>query len=78
MVNADRHRRQIQALGEHYKTVVKYPPLYGLDLLIDDSEAIVLEGKQFNYRTEWVRPDNPDWVEQVMTAVATLQAERRR
>ena len=78
VVNADRHRREIQTLGERFKTVVKYPPLYGVDLLIDDSEAIMLEGKQFNYRTELVRPDNADWVEQVITAVESLWAEQRR
>lgn len=78
VVNADRHRREIQKLGERFKTVVKYPPLYGVDLLIDDSEAIAQEGKQYDYRTELVRPDNLDWVEQVIAAVETLRAERQR
>jgi hypothetical protein len=47
----------------------KYPPAFGIDLLIDDSEGVCMEGQQFGFRVVHVRPDDPDWVQVVVTEV---------
>jgi hypothetical protein len=47
----------------------KYPPAFGIDLLIDDSEGVWMEGQQFGFRVVHVRPDDPDWVQTVVTEV---------
>jgi hypothetical protein len=47
----------------------KYPPAFGIDLLIDDSEGVRMEGQQFGFRVVRVRPDDPDWVQAVVAEV---------
>ena len=47
----------------------KYPPAFGIDLLIDDSEGVCMEGQQFRFRVLHVRPDDPNWVQAVVTEV---------
>jgi hypothetical protein len=47
----------------------KYPPAFGIDLLIDDSEGVSMEGQQFGFRVVHVRPDDPDWVQAIVAEV---------
>ncbi len=61
VINAYTHRRHMTLLGESYKSCAKYPPAFGIDLLIDDSEGILLESRHYNYEVIQVRPDDPDW-----------------
>jgi hypothetical protein len=52
----------------------KYPPAFGISLLVDDSEGVGMEGEQFNFRVVVVRPDDVNWVEKVIAAVGKLLA----
>jgi hypothetical protein len=47
----------------------KYPPAFGIDLLIDDSKGVWMEGQQFGFRVVHVRPDDPDWVQAIVAEV---------
>jgi hypothetical protein len=47
----------------------KYPPAFGIDLLIDDSEGVWMEGQQFGFRVVHVRPDDPDWAQAIVAEV---------
>jgi hypothetical protein len=48
----------------------KYPPAFGINLHVDDSEGVAVEGKLHGFAVVVVRPDDPDWVERVLEAVA--------
>jgi hypothetical protein len=39
----------------------KYPPAFGIDLLIDDQEGVLLEAQRHGFKMIWVKPDEPDW-----------------
>jgi len=41
----------------------KNPKLFGIDLHIDDSEGVGIEGKRYGFEVLVIRPDNVDWVE---------------
>jgi hypothetical protein len=60
-INDDVHRRKMSSLGSAFKHCTKFPPAFGIDLLIDDSEGIVIEGKQFGYPVIHVQPEDEDW-----------------
>src|SRR5262249_40962558 len=62
-INADLHRRRMLALGSRFHSCTKYPPAFGIDVLIDDSEGVVLEGKQFGYPVIHIHPDDIDWTD---------------
>ena len=47
----------------------KYPPAFGIDLHVDDSEGVALEGERHQFAVVVVSPDDPDWVSRVLEAV---------
>lgn len=48
---------------------VKYPPAFGIDLLVDDSESVALRGRALGYRVVIVEAGDPEWCLKVMDAV---------
>lgn len=48
---------------------VKYPPAFGIDVLIDDSEAVASRGRALGYSVIVVAPDDGDWCARVWRAV---------
>jgi hypothetical protein len=52
----------------------KYPPAFGIDLLIDDAEGVSLEGERFGFSVLRVFEDDPSWC----AAVKKAAGRRRR
>lgn len=48
---------------------VKYPPAFGIDLLVDDSESVACRGRALGYRVVVVDPGDPEWCTKVLRAV---------
>jgi hypothetical protein len=46
IVNQARHQR---VLSDRNITCSKYPPAFGVDLLVDDAEGVVLEGQRLGF-----------------------------
>jgi hypothetical protein len=66
VVNQQRHDREVQA------RCTKYPPSFGIDLLIDDSEGVRLEGERHGFRVLVVAPEDAQWTEKVQAALHSL------
>ena len=49
----------------------KYPPAFGIDLHVDDSEGVRLEGERHGFAVVVVSPEDPDWTSRVLDAVDT-------
>jgi hypothetical protein len=69
IVNSQRHVRRLGRGRPDHRDVSKYPPAFGIDLLIDDSPGVELEGRRFPFSVLRVRPDDPDWADAVRAAV---------
>lgn len=52
----------------------KFPLAFGIDLHIDDSEGVRMEGEAHGFRVLVVRPDDERWTLRVLDAVAHAQA----
>jgi hypothetical protein len=52
----------------------KYPPAFGIDLHVDDSEGVEQEGAQLGFKVVVVRPNDPNWATAVLDAVDALAA----
>jgi hypothetical protein len=52
----------------------KYPPAFDIDLHVDDSEGVRMEGDEFGFRVVVVRPDDENWTERVLDAVSHIHA----
>jgi hypothetical protein len=65
VVNHDRHARTLRAGRPRANECSKYPPAFGIHLLIDNSEGVKEEGRRFGFPVLHVRPDDLDWVRTV-------------
>jgi hypothetical protein len=72
IVNDVRHRRELS--GRRFPRLPsKYPPAFGIDLHVDDSEGVRMEGDQHGFRVVVVQPEDRDWTEKVLNAAAKMQ-----
>jgi hypothetical protein len=70
VVNQHRHEQVIKRSADlSYHCPSKYPPAFGIDLHVDDSEGVALEGKRHHFRVVVVAPGDPDWAARVLEAV---------
>jgi hypothetical protein len=69
VINENEHQRAVRQLGDAYHMCTKYPPYFGIDVLVDNSHIVKLESQTFDYRIILVRPDDSDWVRTVLTAL---------
>jgi hypothetical protein len=69
VVNQQRHNREVQARCS------KHPPTFGIDLLVDDSEGVRLEGERHGFRVVVVQPKDTQWTATVQAAMQPGQKE---
>lgn len=72
VVNQDVHDRYLKRGPNDYPPS-KNPSAFGIDLHVDDSEGVRIEGHQHGFRVVVVAPDDPAWVEKVLAAVEEMQ-----
>jgi hypothetical protein len=68
-INGDVHAKRV-AMG-----CSKYPPAFGIDVLVDDSPGVLLEGQRHGFRVIQVSPHEEQWVERVLAEVEELGRE---
>lgn len=64
VVNLERHHQTVGLRGPS-----KFPPAFGIDLHIDDSLGVAMEGASHQFAVLVVKPDDADWAEKVLTEV---------
>ena len=64
VVNLDRHERTVGLRGPS-----KFPPAFGIDLHVDDSSGVALEGADHRFAVLVVSPEDSGWVERVLNDV---------
>ena len=72
VVNDDRHRREL-ATRRFDRLPSKYPPAFDIDLHVDDSEGVRLEGEEHGFKVILVEPSDGEWVEKVLDAADSLK-----
>lgn len=50
----------------------KHPPSFGIDLLIDDSEGVRIEGERHGFRVLVVAPEDIQWINKVKEALKSF------
>lgn len=58
IINQQLHDRKVKKKG---KNISKFPPEFGIDIHIDDSAGVEMEGKKFGFKTIIISPDEGDW-----------------
>ena len=66
IVNQTRHNKHVRVRS------TKHPPTFGIDVLIDDSRGVQLEGQRFGFHVIQVDPANADWVSTTQAQLLAL------
>ena len=74
VVNSVRHGQALAARGLS-NAPSKLPTAFDIDLHVDDSEGVQIEGRDHGFRVVVVRPDDEQWAHKVLEAVAHVQAQ---
>ena len=73
VVNQDRHDQVVKKSQFPGYVPSKYPPAFGIDLHVDDSEGVVMEGQEHGFRVVVVSPTDLEWGARVLAAVDELR-----
>jgi len=68
-INQDVHDRKVKKSAFPGYVPSKYPPAFGIDLHIDDSEGVAMEGREHGFRVVVVSPHDEQWATRVLSAV---------
>ncbi|MEI2429785.1 hypothetical protein RDV84_20100 [Lysobacter yananisis] len=71
VVNGDAHA---QALRGRAVAPSKFPPAFGIDVLVDDSAGVAMEGEAHGFRVVLVAPGDRAWADNVRAACRTVPA----
>jgi hypothetical protein len=66
IVNQTRHTQHVRVAS------TKHPPTFGIDILIDDSRGVALEGQRFGFAVIQIDPEDADWVTTIQTQLIRL------
>jgi hypothetical protein len=72
VVTAMEHERVVLADFQSYPPCAKYPPAFGIDVLVDDADGIALEGLRLGFPVIHLRPDDADWTGTVTAALGRM------
>jgi hypothetical protein len=70
-VVTDAHHRAVLVDGNI--SCSKYPPAFGIDLLVDDAEGVELEGKRLGFQVLRIHADDDNWCSQVVMTVIEFE-----
>jgi len=71
IVNQVRHQT---ALADLDIDCSKYPPAFGIDLLVDDAEGVELEGERLGFSVLRIKEDDDAWCSRVYLAVIEFES----
>jgi hypothetical protein len=66
VINQQRHDRQLR---ENKTMMSKFPPAFNIDVHVDDSPGLRIEGQRFNFRTIIVAEHNKNWGREILKSL---------
>lgn len=75
IINQEIHQRMIEC-GMSPKGTSKYPPAFGIDLHIDDSEGVKIEGQKHRFQVVLIKPDDENWTQAILEKINNLSSKK--
>jgi len=66
VINQQCHDKELR---EKKTQCSKYPPAFGIDVHVDDSPGLAVEGERFNFKTIIVKETDQRWTERILTVL---------
>ncbi len=71
IINQQIHDKTLREKARDYS---KYPPIFDIDVHVDDSKGVEMEGKKHNFKTIIVTEHDTSWTDSVLARIALLKA----
>ena len=75
IINRATHDEMVEDGEAGYDGSLKYPPAFGIDLLIDNLEENGLEGHEWDFEVLIIEETDTFWVKRVWEKIRTLEAK---
>ena len=62
-------KKHISKLGEKSKDVSKLPSQFGIDIHVDDSKGVEMEGEKHHFKTIIISYNDVNWTESILEAI---------
>jgi len=72
VINGARHASEATR-WQHSHTPSKYPPAFDIQIHVDDSPGVLLEGQDHGFSVLVIEPGDGAWVQHVLDAVRTIK-----
>ena len=69
IINQTVHNKMLAEQTGNYS---KYPPIFNIDLHVDDSQGVALEGERYNFKTIIVAETDSDWDDLILAEISFL------
>jgi hypothetical protein len=66
VINQQCHDKELK---ENRTRCSKFPPAFGIDIHVDDSPGLEIEGNKFNFKTIIIEENDLDWADNVLKSV---------
>jgi len=66
VINQQCHDRELK---ENKTRCSKFPPAFGIDIHVDDSPGLKIEGEKFNFRTIIIEEKDLTWTDKILKTV---------
>jgi hypothetical protein len=76
IINQSVHNRILRK-SAIWPTCSKYPPAFGIDLLIDDQEGVKKESERYGFNMIWIKPEEQNWTKVIVTEYQKLKEQNR-
>ena len=74
VINEDKNRKVLRAAN---CSASKNPKLFAIDIHVDDSRGVEIEGQRFGFNTIIVEPVDTDWAAKVLDAIIQIGEIRK-
>ncbi|MBK7230861.1 MAG: hypothetical protein IPH93_00955 [Saprospiraceae bacterium] len=64
--NKNSHDKRIKEFG---KTCSKYPPMFGIDIHVDDSEGVKMEAERNDFKVIIINENDTNWCDRVLAEI---------
>jgi hypothetical protein len=71
VINQQLHDKEVKEIKTRTS---KYPPAFGIDIHVDDSPGLRIEGERFNFNTIIVDEHDKDWTGAILKSVQNATA----
>lgn len=78
VVNQDKHFRDVVPRFPNKSAPSKHPGLFNINLHVDDSQGVAMEGERHFFRTVIVEPNDSNWAEKILCVCREISCIRKR